>query len=1221
MFWKFDLHTTSHIDTLLERGNVTLFELLDEEDVLQECKVVNRKLVDFLVQPEHMEALVTCVTEEPPGDVDERVRYKYPSVSCEILTSDITQINDALGEDESLLRRLYSFLQTGGILNPLLASFFSKVMGILINRKTDQIVAFLRKKDDFVNLLLRHIGTSAIMDLLLRLLTCVEQPQLRQDVFNWLNEEKIVQRLIGMIHPSKDDNQHSNASQSLCDIIRLSREQMIQIQDSPEPDQLLATLEKQETIEQLLSNMLDGEQSESVIVNGIQVLLTLLEPRRPRTELGGMGGFYCNLEGQMEMTGPNCEVASSQASLGTLLAIKQRLRELHRLLLDPPKKEALQTTWGILDPPLGNTRLHVVKLLASSLGTNNAALLDEIIELGALDTMLLFFNKMFRPQKDMPMKLIQLHSSVLQSLIWWTVPVNLNIGVLFQPRCPVVTLGTDASLLGWGALCSGLRTQGVWNRQESMNHINVLELLAVSKALRSFEDILWHQVVQIASDNIATVFYLNKQGGTKSLTLARLLMQIWSWRIPRDIALVVVHLAGTDNVEADLLSRQMSTSHEWELDRHICDQLFHRWGHPNMDLFATWQNRTSVLDKTVPLAEPFFQLFFIDDTSPPPVRDLYFKYTYNNFLHAQVEACLSSVFSSHTGDETIENHSEPLPENPVIQHLLQRCRLIQRILSAWEENEQSQLDGGRRKGYMGHLTRIANALAQGSEKWPHSTLIKQLLKELPEEEQEQWDKFVSGPLSETNKKNTVDLVNMHNLHSSSDDDENDLKEFSFPQEAVLQQAFVDYQLQQMTSAFIEHFGFNDEEFGEQEENVNAPFDKTANITFSLNADDDSPNSNLFDICYKERIQQFDDEEEADGSDGEDIWQEKEATASSGTAQSTAVRSLGSTDSEESEDSEEGEGGEEEDPGGGDRDATRVSNGCGEQTEEEERMSGDSSWADNPSDLSSVSLVSSESVAADTGAAVWDQSSSDGCCLTTDENWASFTESQTQQDSPSKALVGPASPANLPQEVTQSNVSLAGASSIQQDPPTPDTGPPEGCDPPNPSTMTTVASTVEPPPSTSDSTQPLQGTTEAPQPECSSPQTEQQQQHQPPVASKALNIWLFPLSSDKASVDLITGEGPWLLAQSSPFCQGLTPVLPVPSPLWAGQGERIEQAPPTKSALPASTDLPHLSSSPLPVPAASASKFVHREEGTNLSKSLIGSPVSFLQIYESPVWWE
>lgn len=134
-------------------------------------------------------------------------------MACEILTSDVPQINDALGADESLLNRLYGFLQSSGCLNPLLASFFSKVMGILINRKTDQVpavlgapagggglvppltrscpqlVSFLRKKDDFVDLLLQHIGTSAIMDLLLRLLTCVERPQLRQEVVNVSSRE------------------------------------------------------------------------------------------------------------------------------------------------------------------------------------------------------------------------------------------------------------------------------------------------------------------------------------------------------------------------------------------------------------------------------------------------------------------------------------------------------------------------------------------------------------------------------------------------------------------------------------------------------------------------------------------------------------------------------------------------------------------------------------------------------------------------------------------------------------------------------------------------------------------------------------------------------------------------------------------------------------------------------------------------------------------------
>ncbi|MXQ98431.1 hypothetical protein E5288_WYG015429 [Bos mutus] len=640
MFWKFDLHTSSHLDTLLEREDLSLPELLDEEDVLQECKVVNRKLLDFLLRPLHLQAMVAWVTQEPPASGEERLRYKYPSVACEILTSDVPQINDALGADESLLHRLYGFLQSSGSLNPLLASFFSKVMGVLINRKTDQLVSFLRKKDDFVDLLLQHIGTSAIMDLLLRLLTCVERPQLRQDVVNWLNEEKIVQRLIEQIHPSKDDNQHSNASQSLCDIIRLSREQMIQVQDSPEPDQLLATLEKQETIEQLLSNMLEGERSPSVLVSGIQVLLTLLEPRRPRSESMTVNNFFSSVDGQLELLA-QATLDSAVSNAGALHALRPRLGCFHQLLLEPPELEPLRTTWGSLAPPLGNTRLHVVKLLASALSANDAALTQELLALDVPNTML----------------------------------------------------------------------------------------------------------------------------------------------------------------------------------------------------------------------------------------DLFFHYVFNNFLHAQVGVCLSTMLSS---GPPADSGSDTPPENPVVKHLLQRCRLVERILTSWEENDRVQSAGGPRKGYMGHLTSVANALVQNSEKGPNAEQLQQLLKELPQEQRERWEAFVSGPLAETNKKNTVDLVNTHHLHSSSDDEDDRLKEFNFPEEAVLQQvragrageggcvqacpdcrppqAFMDFQMQRMTSAFIDHFGFNDEEFGEQEESVNAPFDKTASITFSLSADDDNPNANLLEICYKDRIQ-------------------------------------------------------------------------------------------------------------------------------------------------------------------------------------------------------------------------------------------------------------------------------------------------------------------------------------------------------------------------------
>lgn len=76
MFWKFDLHTTSHIDQLLDKEDVTLRELMEEDDVLQECKAQNRRLLLFLSQDHCMQELVRLITTEPPVDLEERSRFK-----------------------------------------------------------------------------------------------------------------------------------------------------------------------------------------------------------------------------------------------------------------------------------------------------------------------------------------------------------------------------------------------------------------------------------------------------------------------------------------------------------------------------------------------------------------------------------------------------------------------------------------------------------------------------------------------------------------------------------------------------------------------------------------------------------------------------------------------------------------------------------------------------------------------------------------------------------------------------------------------------------------------------------------------------------------------------------------------------------------------------------------------------------------------------------------
>lgn len=45
-----------------------------------------------------------------------------------------------------------------------------------------QIFEYLKGKDDFVGRLLHHMGTSAVMDLLLRLITCIESVDIRKAV-------------------------------------------------------------------------------------------------------------------------------------------------------------------------------------------------------------------------------------------------------------------------------------------------------------------------------------------------------------------------------------------------------------------------------------------------------------------------------------------------------------------------------------------------------------------------------------------------------------------------------------------------------------------------------------------------------------------------------------------------------------------------------------------------------------------------------------------------------------------------------------------------------------------------------------------------------------------------------------------------------------------------------------------------------------------------------
>ena len=106
-------------------------------------------------------------------------------------------------------------------------------------------------------------------------------------------------------------------------------------------------------------------------------------------------------------------------------------------------------------------------------------------------------------------------------LDWWQNPTNVMRGAELHPKDHSIQLFTDASNEGWGAHLDQSSTKGLWSDWEKrldwekMLHINILELKAVSLALRSFKDQCQNQTVLVAMDNLTVVAYINKQGGTQ----------------------------------------------------------------------------------------------------------------------------------------------------------------------------------------------------------------------------------------------------------------------------------------------------------------------------------------------------------------------------------------------------------------------------------------------------------------------------------------------------------------------------------------------------------------------------------------------------------------------------------------------------------------------------------------------------------------------------------
>ncbi|KAG7947211.1 hypothetical protein I3843_14G082200 [Carya illinoinensis] len=373
MFWKItSLSTSSPVESLLDKENFTLEELLDEEEIIQECKALNSRLINFLQDRAQVEQLLHYIVDEAPEDAESKRVFKFPFISCEIFTCEIDVILKTLVDEEELMNLLFSFLEPNRPRSTLLAGYFSKVVICIMIRKTVPLMNYVQAHQDVFCHLVDLIGITSIMEVLIRLVGADDHSYPNYvDVMQWLAESNLLEMIVDKLSPSSPPEVHANAAETVCAITRNASSALATKLSSPS------------FVARIFGHALEDSQSKSCLLHSLSVCISLLDPKRSTASTFMFHSFR-----SQHMYEPPIS-----AKPETISAMLPKLGDLLALLNVSSHEKILPTTYGELRPPLGKHRLKIVEFIAVLLKTANDAAENELVSTGTIRRVIdLFFE-------------------------------------------------------------------------------------------------------------------------------------------------------------------------------------------------------------------------------------------------------------------------------------------------------------------------------------------------------------------------------------------------------------------------------------------------------------------------------------------------------------------------------------------------------------------------------------------------------------------------------------------------------------------------------------------------------------------------------------------------------------------------------------------------------------------------------------------------------------
>ncbi|KKY23474.1 putative sit4-associated protein [Phaeomoniella chlamydospora] len=800
MFWRFGGYANiSTIDTLLDKPDVTLEELLEESDLIQELKQHNTKLIEFLRDDNVLKKLLQYVTapgppeeEEPEDEATadnelvkhktkssdiseedqeraEKSRLKYSYVACEILSSETWSILEALMQNEASLREFWSFMKRPPSLDPLQAGYFTKVNETLLEKKTEEMLEFLKTLDGVIPAMLQHVDCPMVMDLLLKIIS-LEKSEGGQGIVDWLQSQGLIPTLLSYLSIDSPPSTQTSAGDFLKAIITISANASQNEQSCIGPNSMTRQLVSEECVQSLVSSMLMGGNPLTV---GVGIVIEVI--RKNNSDYDPENGHN-----------PDAPPTSHDPIyLGNLLRIfAKHVPDFMELILSSKHaviagdrvvtkdRGTLSSAWGSEIEPLGFDRFKTCELMAELLHCSNMGLLNErgsedFIHQRDVERERLRAMGLFNPRREGEDSAVDMSEDSLQ----------------FNSGASVIRPSSDAPEDARNASASDedgfeeVARSDVPSDPEKANPPSAddtfaeiqektgltLESDLVDEPLSSprrtefsekVEDVEMPSPLKprdgpaITSDNLVEgVRRVSLEDTTMSSPPPEEQTQPSLSSSPvehRDD--VPKALFGNDQSEKTLTSQSPDT-HRARDDHGIEDpgntssqsvvmgELEDRQYPPGVELEANGK----------PVVGDYLKLMFVENKVVPTVLSFFFRFPWNNFLHNVVYDVIQQVFNGPM--DRGFNRSLAID-------LFETGSITEQIVDGQRRSDEAQQTKNMRLGYMGHLTLVAEEVVKFSERHPPELLSQSVMERVLNQ---QWIDYVEQTLSDTRERDNAIL--------------------------------------------------------------------------------------------------------------------------------------------------------------------------------------------------------------------------------------------------------------------------------------------------------------------------------------------------------------------------------------------------------------------------------------------------------------------------------